>query len=201
MKNNLKLILIIAGAVFVLLGGYLTWTALYPGMGEFQNLTVADYATGKSMDVSVHYPLRVLIGKTTLVRVKYEVPSDLIPGSALDQELDLPGFVVTPQKRIMNSLIEGQKGNIAWKIVPVSPEKTQAIVSLALESVPNGLFALSPTAQINFQVESFKVLGMEYAIMVKAGLLFLLIGGLSVFVSIKLRATQPNLAKKPHIYG
>jgi hypothetical protein len=201
MNNKLKLILIVAGVVFVLIGGYLTWTVLYPGVSEFQVLTVADYISGKSIDVSVHYPLRVLIGKTSQIRVKYDAATGLIPGSALDQELDLPGFVVTPQKRQMTPLSEGQKGTVAWKIVPVSPEKAEAVVSLALESVPNGMFALSPTAQASFQVKAFDVLGMEYATMLKTGLIFLLVGALAVFIALKLHSTQPKVINKPRIYG
>jgi hypothetical protein len=201
MKNHLKLILVLGGAVFVLLGGYLSWTALYPGMGEFQELSVADYVSGKTIDVSVHYPLRVLIGKTGQVRVKYASPMNLIPGSALDQELNLPGFVVTPQKRIMTTLIDGQKGTAAWKIVPVAPEETQAVVSLALESVPNGMFALSPTAQLPFQIKAYDVLGMEYATILKLGLIFLAVGAFVLFLGIKLQNTQPKLSKKPRIYG
>ncbi len=201
MTNKLKFYLVVAGFVFMFLGGYLTWTALYPGMGEFQELSVADYTTGKSIDVSIHYPLRVLIGKTGLVKVKYSETNGLIPGSALDQELDLPGFVVTPQKRIMTSVIEAQKGSAAWKIVPVTAVDSQAVVSLALESVPNGMFALSPTAQASFQVVAFSVLGMEYSTILKLGLIFLPLGALSVFLGIKLRNLQPKLNKKPHIYG
>lgn len=201
MKNNLKLILIISGAVFVLLGGYLTWTALYPGMGEFQDLTVADYTTGKTIEVSIHYPLRVLIGKTSLVRVKFDAPADLIPGCALDQQLDLPNFVIIPQPRIITSLIEGQEGTAVWKIDPVTPEQVQAGVSFALESVPNGMFALSPTAQTSFQIEAFDVLGMEYATLLKTGLIFAAIGALTLFAGLKLRSSQPKRIKQPHIYG
>lgn len=201
MTIKLKYFLIIAGVVFILLGGFLIWTALYPGMGEFQELSVADYTTGKSINVSVHYPLRVLIGKTSLVRVKYSEPIGLIPGSALDQELDLPGFVVTPQKRIMTSLMESQKGTAAWKIVPVTPVDSQAVVSLALESVPNGMFSLSPTAQASFQVKAFSVLGMDYATVLKLGLIFLPIGAFAMILGIKLQNAQPKFIKKPRIYG
>ena len=201
MKNNLKLILILAAAMLLVVGAYLTWTALYSGVIEFQEFSVADYTTGKSIDVSVHYPLRVLIGKTGLVRVKYSEPAGLIPGSALDQELDLPGFVVTPQKRIMTSLIEGQKGTVAWKIVPVTPVESQGVTSLALVSVPNGLFAISPTAQASFQIKAFSVLGMEYTTIIKLGMIFLAVGVLVLFIGLKLHSPQPKMINKPHIYG
>ena len=92
MKLSTKAIFLIIGVFLTLLGGYLTWTALYPGTGEFQELSVPDYISGNSIKVSVHYPLRVLIGKSSQVRVKFSAGEGLIPGSALDQELDLPSL-------------------------------------------------------------------------------------------------------------
>lgn len=201
MKLSTKSILLIIGVLLTLLGGYLTWTALYAGMGEFQELSVPDYISGNAIEVSVHYPLRVLIGKSAQVRVKFNAGNGLIPGTALDQELDLPGFVVIPQKRQITSLNDGQKGSSVWKIVPTTPEEIQGVVSLALESVPNGMFAISPTAQASFMIKAYRLFGMEYPTLIKAGLACLMMGGLAILIALKFLSAQPRTSHKPKIYG
>lgn len=201
MNQKLKLILIISGIVALIFGVFLTWTALYPGMGEYQELSVADYVSGETIDVSVHYPLRILIGKGSMIRVKFSPTEGLIPGSALDQELDLPGFVILPQKRLITSLTDNQKGTTVWNVVPVSPETGEALVSLALESVPNGLLALNPTALVNFEVEAYRLLGMEYPTVLIVGLIFLPLGALIFFIGTRLPQTQTGSNKKIQFYG
>ncbi|HNY84312.1 MAG TPA: hypothetical protein PKK82_05575 [Anaerolineaceae bacterium] len=201
MKLSTKAIFLIIGVFLTLLGGYLTWTALYPGTGEFQELSVPDYISGNSIKVSVHYPLRVLIGKSSQVRVKFSAGEGLIPGSALDQELDLPGFVVTPQKRQMTSVSDGQKGSSVWKIAPTTPAEIQGVISLALESAPNGMFAISPTVQASFMIKACRLLGMEYLTLIKVGLACLLIGGLAIMIALKFLSAQPRATHKPKIYG
>ena len=85
--------------------------------------------------------------------------------------------------------------------MPVTPVESQGVTSLALVSVPNGMFAISPTAQASFQIKAFSVLGMEYTTIIKLGMIFLAVGVLVLFIGLKLHSPQPKMINKPHIYG
>ena len=166
----------IIGAVALLLGGFLLLKALLPPPMEKQ----AQYLSGLSSDLKVQltHPTRLLVGKTGRVSLTFQTSAEM--GSAevvFDRQLDLEGFAVRPQKRLLTRLETTRSYTEAWKVEAFAPTNTAGTIGMAVVGEgASGMIALTPQSTFAFSVEGYNFLGMGYTQAIRNGLLLLALG-------------------------
>ena len=192
----LIIILAIAGAVYLLLGS--------GRVEQTQNLKLAN---GSELELTFHHPERLMVGRSGKLWLSVEpVPCENCPVAVeegdfyIDRELVMPGYVVLPQKRMV-SQVKNTKGDITgWTTEALQEGKVDGKVWLAASSSPiDGSFALIPQGEIDFQLQTYKLVGLDYS---QAMVALAAVAGLGLILIITGRITKRKTTKrKPEIYG
>ena len=144
--------------------------------------------------VQVSYPTRLLVGKTAKLRLSLTLPegANLTGSIVFDRQLDAPGLIVRPQKRVMSPLSSNEKFAYHWNLSAINAGPSACSLQMALtDGQASGLFALTPQAVLPFEIRVYKILGMGARQARTLGLALTAAGVLLFFAS---RALNPPLS-------